>query len=294
MNQLFDARRWWLLVRKHWSENRKKYLLSLVAITGLMFLWLIYQVVINRNAPDLSLQLHTYYIGLFLTGCLYANTLFADLGSKTKGMNYLAVPASQLEKLFCALFYGLLVFLVCYTAIFYLADLIMVKVGNSVAYAHWQKSHAATDVFEPRKIWNVFYTPQLNVNGDSFAWYLLLFYIVLQAAFIYGSIFFPKFSFIKTVIALLLIGFVAGFIIDKFIEPILPPGNFKNGLTEYQVYTVKPAPSGDGIMIYSDAGSDKLVSLPAWIGDMLFFILKYAFAPLFWLATYYRLKEKEI
>jgi len=60
------------------------------------------------------------------------------------------------------------------------------------------------------------------------------------------------------------------------------------------VFTVKPTASGDGVMIYNDPASDKLITLPEWIGDVLVFLLKYAFAPLFWLATYYRLKEKEI
>ncbi len=293
MNQTFDARRWWLLVGKHWSENRKKYALSLVAIAGLLLI-LFLTMFNERRSVTNEIQVTTYYSGLFIVGCLYASMLFADLASKTRGLNYLLVPASQLEKLLCALFYGVIVFFVCYTALFYLVDFIAVKVSNTFAYSRWVEHHSAQDVFEGSKVYNVFVTPNRDADELGFVFYLLLFFFVLQAAFIYGSIFFAKFNFIKSIIALLVIGLFISFVIAKLIAPILPPGSYRHGITSYEVYTVKSTPSGDGVMIYSDAVNDKLVSIPEWIGDVLLFLLKYALAPLFWLAAYYRLKEKEI
>ena len=294
MNQLFDAGRWWLLVGKHWAENKKKYTLSLIAIAGLLLLLFFVIIATDPHSIPSEIQLNTYYAGLFVVGCLYGSMLFADLGSKTRGLNYMVVPASQLEKLLCALFYGVVVFFVCYTAIFYVTDFIMLKAGNAIMYSHWLKGHTTGDVFVPQEIMNVFFTPDHhNGNQPGFVLYLLLLYIVVQAAFIYGSIFYPKFSLIKTVISLLLIGLCSAFIFGKIIKDILPPGNYHEDLTSYTVYTVKKT-GGDGVMIYSDANTDKLISLPAWIGKVLVFLLQYAFAPLFWIATYYRLKEKEI
>src|SRR5450432_391457 len=291
MNQSFDASRWWLLVSKHWAENRKKYTLSLIAIAALLLLWF---VVILINDTDrsfnASMQSSAYYTGLFLAGCVYASVLFADLGSKTRGLNYLVVPASHAEKLLCSLFYGVIVFFACYTAIFYLVDFIMIKVANAIAYSHWLKYHTAGTVFEPQKIYNVFYQ-QEHSREPNLLLYLLLFYFVLQSAFICGSVYFAKFGFIKTVLALLVTGLLIAFLIVKVIAPILPPGSYYRGITSYQVYTVKDAPAVNGVMIYSDPATDKLVSLPAWIGDVLLFLLKFAFAPLLWLATYFRLKE---
>jgi hypothetical protein len=293
MNQSFDAGRWWLLVGKHWSENRKKYSLSLIAIAGLLLLWFIVMLSADGyRGINSSMQSSTYYFGLFIAGCLYASVLFADLGSKTRGLNYLVVPASHLEKLLCSLFYGVIVFFLCYTAIFYMIDVLMVKVINAIVYGHWVKNHTTGDVFVPQKVFNVFYQPEHSRDPDVLL-YLLLFYFVLQAAFISGSVYFAKFSFIKTVISLLLIGLFIAFFIGKVIAPILPPGSYYHGITSYQVLTYKNIP-GDGVMIYSDAATDKLITLPEWIGDTLLFLLKYAFAPLLWLATYYRLKEKEI
>src|SRR4051812_20896638 len=100
MNQVFDAGRWWLLVGRHWSENRKKYGLSLIAMAGLLLLWFVFMLITeSRHSMDASMQVATYYFGLFLVGCLYASIVFSDLGSKTRGLNYLVIPASHLEKL---------------------------------------------------------------------------------------------------------------------------------------------------------------------------------------------------
>ncbi|MEO5593368.1 MAG: hypothetical protein ABIR15_10045 [Chitinophagaceae bacterium] len=294
MNQLFDAGRWWLLVGKHWSENRKKYTLSLIAIAGLLLFWFIVILAVDgHRGIGTTMQSTTYYFGLFVVGCLYASILFADLGSKTRGLNYLVVPASHLEKLCCSLFYAVILFFACYTAIFYIVDVLVLKTANAIGYSYWAKHHLPTDIFEPQKIVNVFYLPE-HSRSDNDLIYLLMTYFVVQSVFILGSIYFAKFSFIKTVIASLLIGLLITFIVGKLIIPILPPGSYHNGMNSYQAYTVKDTPSGDGIMIYSDAATDKLVSLPGWINTILLFLLKFAFAPLFWLAAYFRLKEKEI
>jgi len=295
MTQSFDAGRWWLLVGKHWSENRKKYTLSLIAIAGLLLLWfMVILITDGHGGINFSMQSVTYFFGLFLCGCLYGSTLFAELGSKTRGLNFLVVPASHLEKLVCTLFYAVLVFFVCYTAIFYGVDILLVKASNAVGYNYWVKHHLPGNTFAPQQVFNVFASPNQRPNEQDFMLYFLFAYFVLQAAFILGSVYFTRFNFIKTVIACLLIAMAMTFIAGKLIAPILPPGSYYHGINSYQVYTTKNAASGDGIMIYSDAVTDKLVTLPEWISPVLLFLLQYAFAPLFWLATYFRLKEKEI
>jgi hypothetical protein len=297
MNQSFDINRWWLLVGKHWSENKKKYMLAPVAIAGLLLLWFTIIVLSDNHRIVQEVQMGTYYTGLFLVGCLYGSTLFADLGSKTRGLNYLVVPASHFEKLLCSLFYAVVVFFTCYTAIFYVLDIVMLKAGNALAYSQWLKSHATGSVFVPSEIMNVFYLKGRQDEPNVLI-YILLLYFVLQAIFIFGSVYFSKFSFIKTVIVSLLIGLLITFLIVKVIAPILPPGSYYHDITSYEVYTVKNGVTVNGvttgISIYNDPVTDKLVTLPDWIGDILLFLLKFAFAPAFWAATYFRLKEKEI
>jgi len=292
MNQSFELSRWLMLVSKHWSENRKKYTLSLIAMAGLLLLWFIFALVLSARPMDEGTQLGTYYFGLFVVGCLYASMLFADLASKSKGINYLAIPASHLEKLLCILFYGVIVFFISYTLIFYLVDVPMVELSNAIAYSHWQKIHIPGTTFDHGKVMNVFVMPAEGRNAPEPFYYFVLAYFAVQAAFIFGSVYFPKFSFIKTVITLLLVGLFFTFFVGKVLQEILPPGSFYKGITSYRVFHMETIGTG-GTSITSDA-TDKLVSLPGWIEDVLIFVLKYAFAPIFWVITYYRLKEKEI
>jgi len=102
MNQVFSLNRFLLLFVKHWSENRKKYLLGLLALTGIILAWFGFQLLIEPAAPmGNGVQLGTYFTGLYITGCLYASTLFADLSSKAGSVQLqpiLELPGRRLGK----------------------------------------------------------------------------------------------------------------------------------------------------------------------------------------------------
>ena len=283
MNQAFSFNRWLLLIGKHWSENRKKYLLTLLAITGIILIWFVFNIIMERYHPmGMGTQVGTYYAGLFIVGCLYASTLFSELSSKSKGINYLSLPASQLEKTLCALLYGVVIFFAAYTLIFYFADIIMVKVADSVAYAYWQKSHSPGDIFEPQKLFNVFLGNEgMREEGININFIILLSYFAVQSAYILGSVYFNRFSFIKTTVALLVFGLFIVVFVGKILNSFMPDGSFYEGITSYRLY--------DG-----DIDGEKIIRLPEWINTGTIFLLKYAFAPVFWVVTYFRVKEKEI
>jgi hypothetical protein len=284
MNQTFDLNRWWLLTGKHWSENRKKYLLSLGAIAGLLTVWYTLGMMLSSDTRvPMDMQIYTYYVGLFGVGCLYASLLFSELASGPRAMNFLTVPASHFEKLLVSLFFGILVFFVAYTAIFYIIDFSMVNIGNAIEKKKWDSnSHAARAVFSPERVLNVFFLPNTDrPNEDNPFYYLLLCYFALQSAFILGSVYFPKFSFIKTVIVGVLVILFFTFLIGQVLIDAVPRGAQYDSLTSWRLTT-------DGVDAY------KLVKLPSWIGEVLIFLIKFALAPIFWVTTYFRLKEKEI
>lgn len=283
MNQSFDFGRWWLLIAKHWYENQRKYLLSLVAIAGLLLGWFALVIFSDPFSPvSPNIQFGTYYFGLFLIGCLYASMLFVELASGSKGINYLSVPASHLEKTICALLYGVIIFFVTYTLLFYLVELPMIKLSDAIAHAHWNKLAFRSGKFHGAEVINVFLMPNRPSGVPNIFFYFLLGYFAIQAAFILGSIYFPKFSFIKTVIALLMVSLVLLFIVAQVFHVLMPAGSFYHGLTSYNFYT------------NDDYSAGKVVQLPEWVDSALEFIVKYSFAPILWITTYFRLKEKEI
>ena len=275
MNAVFDLNRWLLYVGKHWNENRKKYLLSLGAIVGLLVLWFSFLILTSGERPiEVNLQAVTYYVGLFLCGSLLASLMFADLSDGPKAIHFLLVPASALEKLLSALLYGVVLFFISYTLVYYLVDFIMVKVAyNAAVTAHH------TEFLTPAaaQVVNVFVTP--HEQGDNFYIYFLLAYIGIQSAFFLGSVYFVKFSYIKTAVSVLVAFVSLAFFIHKVMGSFVPDGNFYEPFSTYRIYK----PSGD-----------VAVQLPDWLSNILLFLFKYIMAPVFYVATYFRLKEKEV
>src|SRR5690242_17437744 len=131
MNQSFNINRFSLLVVKHWADNKKRYLLSVLAFMGLLIGWYTFTILIDSRFPvGKGLQMVTYFFSLFTVGSFYASQYFRELGSRSKGINFLLVPASGLEKLLCSLLYTVILFFLVFTAAFYLIDLLMVWIGQ--------------------------------------------------------------------------------------------------------------------------------------------------------------------
>lgn len=277
MNQTFSMNRWGLLLGKHWSENRKKYTLGMVAIASLLALWYGFMILVGQGVQA-DVQAPTYFVGLFVIGCIFASLLFADLSDKPKGISYLSVPASHLEKLLCNLLFGVVLFFIVYLVIFYLITTPMLALSNAVKEAKW-KADGLNYPFSKEELINVFSFGKSR--GGDFFYYLHLAFFAVQSAFILGSVYFARFSFIKTIISLLVVWLLLFLFVAKVLDPLMPDGNYFNGITSWSL--------GHG-----EEGGYKIVMLPAWVDSTLLFLFKFTLAPLFWITTYFRLKEKEI
>lgn len=278
MNQTFSFQRWTILLAKHWAENKKRYLLSVAAYMSLLLVWFVFIMLTDDHDPlARGLQQITFYFSFILVGPFYASQFFSELSSKAKGTNYLMVPASSLEKLLSSLFYVLIFFPLVFIAAFYVVDILAVFIANA--------SHPGYDGILDRqggllkaKLVNVFYSPR--PNDREALYYGILMFFALQSAALLGSIYFGKYSYIKTAISITLTCLVIALIGFYFTSLFLPRGGF-NQLTNYRVFS-------------DDGGEIKLIQLPNWIGKALEYFFFYGFPPLFWIATYFRLKEKEV
>lgn len=281
MNQVFDLKRWLLLVGKHWSENRKKYLLSLVAMVALFVIWYSFVLLLERQNPyPEEMQVATYYIGLAIVGCLFASMFFSEVASGPKAMHFLSVPASIFEKLLNAFFYGVVLFFICYTLIFFLVDFTMIKIANGLAERYWSE-HDPSRVWRRMEVANPFGKPYgAGPELPNIYFYFLLIYINLQSAFILGSVYFPGYSFIKTCISLLVLFLFVVFYFVFLANSLMPPGGFSDGFFAYSIRE-------EGAVVRGSI-------LPLWTRVTLTYLFKYGFLPLLWFATYFRLKEKEV
>jgi hypothetical protein len=239
------------VVRNHWVENKKRYGLTVLAFIGLLIAWFVFTLFVSDDGGPMAkdVQNPSYFLPLFVAGTLYASQYFHDLGSRPKGINFVMLPASAFEKMLCALLYTALLFFTVFTISFYLVDSLMVAIANTLP----EQSDKATVV-------NVFKTKVIQFNDGSALNFVLVFFSI-QAAFLFGSVNFRKYSYLKTIIS----GFVLFLIVMSLLYLFFRP------------------------YLYIEQG---LTSIP-WVRQ-LFRVVMYTIAPLLWIMTYFRLKAKQV
>lgn len=268
MEQHFNFKRLILIFSLFWLENRKAFLFLLLAVGSFLIVWLgVYLAFNNPRLFSERFQIAYYFTGLFLSGCLSANFLFPDLNNKSKSINFLLLPASAAEKLLTTLFFGVGVFLVGYTLIFYMVEPVFVKLSNEIIKTDWP----VINIF---KI-NTYEDPFFEEKPST----IFFLYFTVQAFFIVGSLFFNKYSFFKTVIVLLFVWIFIVFLPHPVINSILPRGIFADGLTAFEVLDFK---------------GNRLVKMPTWFTFSFHFFSNYIITLGLWLTTYFLLKEKQV
>jgi hypothetical protein len=69
MNSTFHFGRWSLLVKQHWAENKKRYLLAVLALAGMLVMWFTFNLLADDvNPMDKEIQIFTYFFLLFISG----------------------------------------------------------------------------------------------------------------------------------------------------------------------------------------------------------------------------------
>ena len=168
MNQFFSFKRFTLLVWKHWADNKKRYVLSVLAFFGLLATWFVFTMLTGFDDVPMGreVQTITYFFSLFAVGTFYASQYFSDLGSRPKGINFLLVPASAFEKLLCSLLYSIVLFFLVFTTIFYTVDILMVGIAKTLP--------ANPETGAKPAVANVFDIIFLSFNSDTTVNFLLV------------------------------------------------------------------------------------------------------------------------
>ncbi|HEY6899373.1 MAG TPA: hypothetical protein VI233_01975 [Puia sp.] len=276
----FDFGRWRLLVSRHWAENRKQYGLFLLAGTGVLLAWYgFFLMVATPMLIDLSMQFVTYFVGLYLSGFLYAGTLFSELGSKRDGTNFLLLPASQLEKLLCVLLFGVVIFFAGYTLIYYLVDIPMVQLSNRMLEKYPRAFPNSTVLIPPSSVYNIFTGESGPIPEREIHLFLMGFFSI-QAVFILGPVYFTRYAFIKSILAVLTCLLLVVIVEAKLINLFLPAG-WSNLHFSWVQYDDEGHPS-------------RFIYLPGWQTKLFTFLIQFGVPVLIWTITYFKLREKQI
>ena len=265
-------------------ENRKRYLLALVAMGGLLAAWYGFLLTLeSRYALNPGDQFPAYYAGLYFVGCLYASTVFAGLGARPSGIRLSFAAGVPVRK---TCFAGSFSACCCsllrvYPCLLYRGYPFFVQLRNQwISRRIIRCSRRDENPMPSVTVYNVFTAVDGPIPERLYHLFMLV-YFPLQAAFILGSVYFARYSFIKTIVAVLLFILVCVLFITKGIENHLPAGWRVDGLLEWGQFNAV-------------RGQVKLIRLPGGMEWLLSFLVRYGGAFIFWFITYVRLKEKEV
>ena len=271
MSATFSSFRLLQLVRKQWIENSRFYIFSALALIGILGLVLLFWFNNSGNSFKEESLYMIFTFGMYLAGGVFASMSFSMLGEKEKGTYWLAFPASHLEKLLCILLYNVVFFTLVYCACFLLL--------KTVAFTYIQ-SLIKTDPL--RYHWR-YMDWGINSNDFSVAFpYFMYAFFAVQAFYVLGSVYFARFSFVLTTVigAVLIAGFL-------WYAVYLSKNMFPNGYNWNGNHVSKHFISGGSL-------TSSRYELSGTLSGILSFIVKFIWAPVFWIAAWYRLKEKEI
>ncbi len=257
MNNIFNINRFGRLFIKHTIEHYKSYLMSVLVLFGVMLLggsFIVYML----NAPmDIGMQTALFTSLLFLAGTIFTSTVFADLGDRKKAIVWLTLPAFHFEKYLVVWLYSLLILIVIYTSCFYIVLFFLTTIK------HFPNRH--TEIFD------LFY------RGGGLQVFIL--YAFLQSIAFYGAIYFEKLHFIKTAFI-----FFIGLALLIIINHLIQYGMLGKGI-------MMDVPFGG--VHFMENNQEREINITV---DQQVHILTLigVLAGIFWVAAYYRLKEKQV
>lgn len=201
-------------------------------------------------------KMNNFYVaGFIISGIFLSGMAFTNFRNKEKTMNYLMLPASTLEKLISELLLTTIVFAIVYTILFFVFNLAASLVASIYGL--------------PTNFVNLM---DLNVLEG------FMYYVIFQSIFLAGSATFRRAPLFFTLFSLF-VAWIAVFIFVVIISTSLK-GEFEN--LAFNNFNIGP-----NTFPKEDIENHILVQIPKYM-------FYYLTAPLFWLVTYFKIKEKEV
>jgi len=257
MNKTFSINRFCRLFKKHTKEHFRNYLMSLSVLIGVMILGGSFLVYMADVQLDKNLQTFFFFTIMLLAGSIFTCAVFADLGERKKAIAWLVLPASHFEKYLVAWIYSFLLFIIVYTMIFYMA----LFTALNIQHVH---SH-------PKVILNIF-------EKQILLMYLV--YAFLHSIAFFGAVYFEKLHFIKTAFIFFIIMGVL-IVMNKGI------------LSALLGRTVDASPPF-GNLHFANSGQTVDIQLGKQHNNPYLIYLIIVLTFIFWAASYFRLKEKQV
>ncbi len=218
-----------------------------------------------------AVQFIVFFIGFFMCGALFTNSIFKDFSDKNSTTGFLLTPASHLEKLMNGALFSLIVFPIVFLTVFYILD------NAFVSYLNY--SHDLLILKHPLRFkgWkeNVPFFTQLLEKPDAFINQYFASWLLTQIFVIVGSITFNRWSLIKTGVCglalIFVVGFISTYVFDFFVNDL----------------ETKAQASVQNI-------NSMISPTREFLRELTIIGFKYVLSPILLLIAYFKLKEKQV
>jgi hypothetical protein len=182
-NNIFSVHRLYLLIRRQVFSNGKSLLIAFGGVSG--FLLIISLLVAYFNPTALSGLTVLYFTTMFIGGFIFTSNFFGEMHQIQKSYSFLTLPVSINERLAAGWILTGILFplfsLLVMAAIVFSANLVM---NFTVDMAPFQSVFSNTSMK------------------------LIKIYIITQSIFLFGSVYFRKNNFLKTLLALIVVSLI--------------------------------------------------------------------------------------
>lgn len=222
MNNIFSFKRLFLMLNKDLQENWKKYILQVITIFGILAIFLTYfaderyarvfkgHYSTQNSMTTLDCDLLMISALLFMVfGEVFASTMMENMRSKTQRIAFLAVPASNFEKILSRWLIVTVGYIACFFVALFLADSVRVAICSfryptlDVHFIDFGKMIVANE-----DVGNFGYL----LPSIPYFFFFLSLYFFNQSLFVLGTTFWEKLSFVKTFAVIVILGMVYIFV----------------------------------------------------------------------------------
>lgn len=260
-NDIFNLSRFIRLFKQNLIHNYRMILISIISVSGGIFILLLLNQLANRFRPWMYGQFMSLFLFLFIAlGIVFIGTSFPGLRSREKSYSYLLTPASSLEKFLFEFISRPLLFIVTMPLIYWIIYTVEGKI-----------MHILNPDFIFTSFW-FFRAESINIPSDIRFWVIAL--LVNAGIFFFiipftGAASFMKHPLLKTYFSFAIFFFLNLFVVYFFMEIL----GFKEHISGHQ----------DGFLFMD--------SKESMIKFFTFYLIIVNLATLS--VAYFKLKEKE-
>lgn len=246
-----------LLMQRQWRENSRGYIIGLLALLVIF----IFSFAITwhfRNSFSGDTNRGIFLLGLFGGGSIFASSIFRDLASPARAVWQICLPSSIAEKIFIAIAFGVIGYLICFLACYYVVEYLF---RLSVSDRHT-------------------FLPALDLFKNGFYNFIFSF-INLQLLMLTGSIAFKKAAFLKSLLLIICVFAVSNFLNNHFLGFLTNEKNINGGnLFDYFQFVHQ--------------GENVYVNMPESIDTITVIFFHFLLPTILGCIMYYKLKETEL